>query len=661
MSRPVIDNSSGKRFRIVVLALAAVTFCLYLPVTRYEFVNYDDPDYVTANIVVQKGMTAEGLKWAFTRLHGERTYWHPLTWLSHMLDCQLFGVKPGAHHVVNVLFHVMNSVLLLWVLSQMTGAFWRSAVVAAIFALHPLQVETVAWVTERKNLLSTLFWLLTMAAYVKYVRTKKPFSYIVCLLLFASGLMSKPTLVTLPFILLLLDAWPLDRYPRAKPWREQARSAIKLAAEKVPFFILSLVSSWITFMAHEQIGMKQEIHGVPLVYRFQNAVVCYAQYLKKIFFPFDLAIVYPHPGVWPAAKVYTAAVVLAAITVIVALQWNKRRYLGVGWFWFLGVLVPAIGIVQVGYQAMADRFAYVPMVGVLIMLSWAATEILSAARAKRITIIAFASATVIYLVIGTALQLPYWKDSEALFTRSLQVTKRNYVAHYDLALALLDKERLDEAEYHAREASRIQPKQYEPLVLLGLINESQKNFPAAISNLDRALALNPSNTTVRASRAKALLKSGRLADAKGEFLTLTQVDPNNADHHAYLGEIFTAEKNPGAAIEQYRQGLTMKPDWAAGLNNLAWLLATSPEAKYRNGTEAVQLAERACELTRNNEPMYVGTLAAAYAEAGRFADAVATAKRAEALANEKGLPELAQRNGELTELYEAGKPFHENP
>lgn len=649
-------SSSTRRLILASAAIALLVAAVYWPITRYGFINYDDPDYVSDNRIIERGLTGDGLKWAFGRLHGERTYWHPLTWVSHMLDCQIFGVNPGAHHAINLVFHIINSMLVLLAFHQMTGAFWRSAIVAAIFALHPLQVQSVAWITERKNLLSTVFWLLATMSYVKYARSKNLACYAGSLALFALGLMSKPAVVTLPFVLLLLDFWPLDRI---QP-RERFRQLGKLALEKAPFFILSAASSWMTFAAHERIGMRQEIHGLSLLYRLQNAVVSYARYLKKIFLPNDLAIVYPHPGIWPAERVIAAAVLLAIITLIVVLQWKRRRYLATGWFWFLGVLVPAIGIIQVGYQAMADRFAYVATIGVLIMLAWTAAEILNAISAKRAVAATLIGATLVYLIIGTVSEVRHWKDSETLFTRALEVTSRNYVAHHNLAFALLEKGKKTEAETHAHKALAIYPKRPEPYLLLGLINEAQGNQLSAISNFTRSLEFNPNDSLARKGLAMALLKNGQAAEAKLQFLKLSDKRSDPAVH-AYLGQIFTAEKNHGAALEQYRQALPLAPRWADLLNNLAWLLATSPDAQVRNGGEAVRFAEQACELTTNNVPMFIGTLAAAYAEAGRFPDAIATAQRAQKLAAEKNLPDLAQRNAELLKLYEAQTPFHEPP
>ena len=650
---------TSRRTTLVAAGLALLIALVYYPVLRFDFVSYDDPDYVTENRIVQRGFSVEGLKWAFGRVSGERTYWHPLTWMSHMLDIHLFGVNPHWHHAVNVLFHIANSILLLVFLSNLTGAFWPSAAVAAIFAVHPLQVETVAWVTERKNLLSTLFWLLASGAYVKFARTKNSGPYLGSLALFACAIMSKPAVVAFPCALLLLDFWPLKRFPLGSPGGGRIKAAGSLLLEKLPFFALSAASSLITMLAHKRIGIQAETYELPLMLRIQNALVSYARYLKKILFPSDLGLIYPHPRTWPMESVLIASLVMIVITIFVLAQLKRRPYLGVGWFWFVGVIVPAIGLVQVGYQAMADRFAYVPIIGILIMIAWAAADLLTARHARPLAAGMLLVGAVVYFGGVSLSQVRYWRDSETLYRRAIAVTERNYLAELNLAITLFRKGNADEAEFHARQAVQAHDKDYSPYVLLGSVNLQRTNFPAAISNYSRALALNPNATYARFLLAGALLNGGHLPQAKEQFLALSAVEQYKPEVHASLGEIFTAEKNATEAMHHYRGALKLRPDWPVVLNNMAWLLATNPDAQLRDGAEAVRLAERACELTRNEVPMFVGTLAAGYAEAGRYSNAVAAAKRAQALAIEKGFPDLAQRNAELLKVYEEQKPFHE--
>ena len=610
----------------------------------FQFINYDDPDYVTSNPVVQRGLSVDGLEWAFGRIHGENTYWHPLAWMSHMIDCELFGVNPGAHHLVNVMFHIGNAILAFLCLYYGTGAFWRSAVVAALFAIHPLQVGTVAWVTERKNLLSALFWFLATLSYLKYVRSRAVFAYIGSLLLFALGLMSKPAIVVFPCALLLLDYWPLGRFPASK-W--------KLLVEKIPFFALSLVSSVVTVMAHEKLGMTQASHGLPLVYRMENGIVSYALYLKKVIWPSDLSILYPHPGVWPRSTVYGAALILLLITLFVA--WKRKPYAITGWLWFLGVLVPALGILQVGYQAMGDRFVYISIIGLFIAIVWSAAEILSNSR-NAVAAAVLSCVSVIYFLAWTGWQLGHWKDSEAIFTRALQLNDRNYVAHYDLALALIDKDRPAEAQPHAERATHLDRRSVEAVGVLGLTLEMQTNLVGAITNYRRAVEMDPHSSGWRRHLGLALLRSGQLAAAREELL---RVPAPGLDVHASLGDIYVAEKNAALARQHYENALKLAPRSAPVLNNLAWLLATHPDSALRDGAEAVRLAELACQETGFNKPVYIGTLAAAYAEAGRFDDAITTAKRARDLALQQDQPDLAARNGELLSLYEQKRAFHE--
>ena len=514
--------------------LAVLIAAVYGRVAGYEFITYDDPAYVTDNAIVKAGLTWEGLKWAFGNLHGEYTYWHPLSWLSHMLDVELFGLNAGAHHLVNAVFHVANSILLFLLFRQMTGAVWRSAVVAALFAVHPLQVDTVAWVTERKNVLSTLFWILTTMAYVRYARgtvtkcASSPlpsppsergegvitaqrdaspylFSYVLVIVLFAVGLMCKPALVTLPFVLLLLDYWPLGRLPSglAGPLALLTTPTFRrLILEKAPLFVLTAVSCWITAAAHKALG-STEAAGLTLGMRIENAIVSYGRYLGKIVWPSDLAIIYPYPEAWPKTTVFITLAVLLLITMVVVRDFRLRPYLPVGWFWFLGVLVPAIGIVQAGPQAMADRFAYVPVIGVFVMLVWTvADELSSEVRRAWVPGLA-ASLAVASCVVITWVQLSHWKNSETVFKQALKVTPGNYVAHVNLAVYHLGRGETNAVVTHATEALRANRESFEPYLYLGKVSELGGDIPGAISNYHRALSIEPKWEPARKALAAA--------------------------------------------------------------------------------------------------------------------------------------------------------------
>ena len=634
------------------MSLAVLVAAVYAPVLGHDFLNYDDPDYVFENPVVKKGLTVAGIKWAFGTLHGEHTYWHPLTWLSHMADVQFFGVNAGAHHLVNVFFHTANAVLLFLLLRQLTGTLWRSAIVAALFALHPLQVDTVAWIAERKNLLTAMLWVLTTLAYVRYARTRKWTAYGMVIALFALGLMCKPVLVTLPCALLLLDYWPLRRI-------ETCVSIYKLLAEKIPLLVLSGVVSAITLAAHAGLGMTQKVAGYSLELRIENALVSYARYFRKVFWPTDLAIAYPHPGQWPLTIVWTSALLLLAITVAVVLNRKQRPYLAIGWFWFLGVLFPAIGILQVGMQAMADRFDYIPIIGLFLMLVWGVSD--WAAQQARPWIPGVAGAlAVVGCIVATSLQLRHWRNSITVFEHALEVTHDNYVAHHNLSVAYAALGRTNEAWAHATEAMRIQPHASAPLLTLAQLCEWRNDLPGAISNYQRFLRLAPTRHETRDSLAFDYLKSGNLEAARAQFLKVIETAPGDADAYRGLAEIHAGLHQPGTAISYYRRALESAPDSAGALNNVAWLLATCPEAQFRDGAQAVQYAERACKLTDYKAAFALGTLAAAYAEAGRFADAVRTAEEARALALKEGNTNISEANAKLLEYYRAGKPFHES-
>src|SRR5882724_3333973 len=481
------------------LLLAVSTFIVFVPVVSYQFVNFDDGDYVSSNLHVQGGLTWENVGWAFNGGHAAN--WHPLTWLSHMLDWEMFGPRAGGHHLVSVILHVLNSVLLFLLLRQVTGALWRSALVAALFALHPLHVESVAWISERKDVLSTFFFMLTIGAYAKYVEGRgevaekqkfgkqraeipeetriqrrqtsvataeggmsvstpkqrnteaakrslqAPIFYLLSLFCFALGLLSKPMLVTVPFLLLLLDYWPLERGVELKFNAIQLRHWKSLVNEKIPFFILAGVSSVVTFIVQRKAGSVWSVADLPLASRIENTAVAYCRYLGKLFWPAKLSVFYPHPGFWPVLVVIFAAVLLVTISVLV-LVLRRLPYLAVGWFWFIGTLVPVIGLVQVGWQSIADRYTYIPYIGIFIILVWLSKKFIRRWSARVIPLTIAGSVVLIVLAMLTRQQVGYWRDSEALFSHSLVVTEHNFVAHHNLGLALVNQGRTDEAITH---------------------------------------------------------------------------------------------------------------------------------------------------------------------------------------------------------------------
>ena len=510
---------------LVMLVLVLATAVVYLQLNNYDFVNFDDDDYVTENRHVQTGLTSGNITWAFTTFHAGN--WHPLTWISHMLDCQLFGLKPGLHHLVNLFFHMANTLLLFLILRRMTNALWQSAFVAALFALHPLHVESVAWVAERKDVLSTFFWMLTMGAYVFYVERRELKRYLLALFFFGLGLMAKPMLVTLPFVLLLLDYWPLRRLQMEKPLaddsvnsekfvkphrkkKERRRSAIRaghvskpekqirqqpaighIILEKVPFFVLSLVSSIVTYMAQQKGGAVRSLQSFPLTTRIANALVSYCGYIGKILWPENLALLYPHSGMPPVWKVIGAVLFLGIITFLIIRTVKRFPWLTVGWLWYLGTLVPVIGLVQVGMQAMADRYTYVPIIGVLIMVAWGVPELLEKWRHRNT---ALATVTVVMLCIFSFVtwkQVGYWQNNTTLFKHTLEKTTNNPIIHYNLGNLLASQGKFDDAIKQFRESIRISPGYAKAHNNLGNALLYQGRLDEAIGSYREALRINP--------------------------------------------------------------------------------------------------------------------------------------------------------------------------
>lgn len=628
---------------LVCLLLAALTFVAYWPVRLHEFINYDDQEYVTQNPQVARGLSWAGLSWAFRTGHSAN--WHPLTWLSHMLDCQLFGLNPAGHHLMNVSLHLANTILLFLVLRLATGAGGRSAFVAGLFALHPLHVESVAWVAERKDLLSTFFGLISLGAYVIYVKRKTSCYYVLSLLFFAFSLMSKPMLVTLPFVLLLLDYWPLRRLAPST-----IRFQLSAIRDKLPFFALSALACAVTL--HVQQAAMRYYQHLPFASRAANAIVACVRYLAKTFWPHDLAIFYPHPVEWPAGYVVAAVFLLALISILVLLNLRQRPYLGVGWFWFCGALVPVLGLVQVGVQSMADRYTYVPLIGIFIMVTWFGVEALRSVRMPDRMVPVLAGTVLLGCVVGTRAQLAHWRNTETVFTHAVSVTRNNWVAHYNLALLALSR-------YQENQRAGIQNQvltaNAEPLPASGA--DGRDYLREVIAQCEATLQIKPEFADPYVTLAKALTEHGEIESARAQLESAIRLAPQNPDAHQNFAEVLNRQGHPKEAVGEYKVALSLKPDWESVLNNLAWLLATCPEASVRDGQEAVRLAEHACTLTGRTNIWFLHTLAAAYAEAGAFTNAVAIATEAQRLAPATGQPDLATTAARRVELYRAGHPL----
>jgi tetratricopeptide (TPR) repeat protein len=592
---------------LLMLVLVLATTAVYLQVKDYDFVGFDDNEYITENSHVRTGLTSENVSWAATAFYAGN--WHPLTWISHMLDCQLFGLKPGLHHLVNLLFHIANTILLFLVLHRMTKGLWQSAFVAAIFAIHPLHVESVAWISERKDVLSTLFWMLTMGAYAFYVEKQEIKKYLLALFFFTLGLMAKPMLVTLPFVLLLLDYWPLRRLETVKPSagehkqsekplkprhekKERRRGAIKrehvnktemrtrqqtplaqIMLEKIPFFVLSLASSVVTYMAQQKGGAMHSLQSVPLSTRIANALVSYSVYIWKMIWPESLAVLYPYPGTLPTWEVVVAVFFLGITTFLIIRNVKRYPYLTTGWLWYLGTLVPVIGLVQVGVQAMADRYTYVPLVGVSIIVAWGVPEFSKKWRHRNAALAMVALITLTILSVVTWRQVGYWKDSVVLFTRAVEVTTNNPTMQNNLGNALEDQGRLDEAIAHYAEALRIDPGLADAYNNIGLALTKLGRPDEAIPNFFKAIGINPSHAAAHYNLGTLLASQGKLDEAIYQFRECVRIKPDYAKAYNNLGNALLFRGKIDEAIGSYQQAVRLKPDYAMARENLQNALA----------------------------------------------------------------------------------------
>jgi tetratricopeptide (TPR) repeat protein len=546
-----------KQKLIVAMLLILATLLVYAPVRDHQFLHFDDDKYVTNDFRIQQGVTWDNLLWGLTAI--EEGLWKPVTLYSHMLDVQLFGLNPAGHLLVNLLFHVLNVLLLFWVLHQATGAVWPSALVAALFALHPLSVESVAWVAERKNVLSTLFWLVTMGAYVGYVRQPSRLRYMGVMGALVLGLMTKPMLVTLPFVLLLMDYWPLGRL--SAEWVEFRKRLPSLVVEKLPFFVPVVAVSAVTIYGAGAAQGLQSLQEISFGTRLGNALLGYGLYLKKMVWPMDLAAIYPlsgsTPSTWP---VVLAAMVLVVITVGVWRRRERSRYLVVGWCWFLGTLVPVNGLLQSGYQAMADRYAYVPMIGIFIMLSWGAVECLRDRGWERKWLAGAVGCVMLALAIVTRVQLSYWQDTTTLFERALRVTSDNYMAHYAMATGLYENGDLKEAVHHLKESVEINPRYFPTQALLGMVLAEEGSFDEAEETLSEALRLGPRFAEPNNGMGFLRVKQGRLGEAVEYFSRALAIEPEMIEAQRNLAGVLGQQGKADEAIELYRRVIQLAPN-----------------------------------------------------------------------------------------------------
>lgn len=698
-----MKKAFDRQFFGAALALAVLTLLAYWPVFRADFVNYDDRGYVTQNEHVQAGVTAAGVKWAFTTdLMGS---WHPLTWLSHMADVQFWGLDPASHHATNLVLHLANVLLVLVLVTRWSAQLWPGLIAAGLFALHPLHVESVAWIAERKDVLSAFFGLLALLAYTRYARLstlnsgpsthfgflRSP-AYWLTFVFLALGLMSKPMLVTWPLLMLLLDWWPLQRVSRLASIFHLPSSKW-LWLEKLPFFILVGAIAWVTLRTQHGSAAVMSLQEFPFSARLANTLHSLFIYLFQFVWPTNLAPFYPFDYALGAGRLILAGLVLVGLSVTVFLTRRSRPELSFGWCWYLVALLPVCGLVQAGWQAHADRYTYLPSVGIGLALGWSLGRVLERVAGKSQFPVVVLVSVALLLAWHTNEQAQLWQNSEKLWRHTLAVTKDNFMAHQGLAEALLEQGQMDAAQEQFETALHIYPRLPSARNNLGVLLTGAGRYEEALAAFAQVLAEQPDFHTVHFNRAEAYERSARPLLAFTEYAlyfghqsqdpevwlrlvrclgqlrqpeelravatAIHKLQPLDPRLVAALATQWQAIGQPAEAVACYDHGLVAVPDSAELHNNLGWLLATHPNARIRDGRRAVTLAEKATELTGHRQPFFIGTLAAAYAEAGQFDQAIATAQKAIDLATAAGQPQIAARNAELLLLYRAGKPYHE--
>ena len=636
VNTPQSRETKGSFKFIICIFLVISTLAVYWQVQDHEFINYDDNRYLTENGHVQLGLTGESIVWAFTTPYASN--WHPMTWLSHMLDYELYGDRPRGHFLTNVLLHITNALLLFMVLFRLTGAIWQSAFVAVLFALHPINVGSVAWAAERKNVLSTLFWLLTMWVYISYANNPSIKKYGWIALFFALGLMSKPMLVTLPFVLLLLDYWPLRRWniQNTNGSIEQTTNSVplsRLILEKIPLLLLVIGSITTTLIVQKIGGSVKSLDVFPMKERFINALVSYLSYLQKMVWPINLSVFYPHPeGALPVWKGVLCGMVLVGITIL-AVKWiRKAPYFAVGWFWYLGTLVPVIGIVQVGAQAMADRYAYVPLIGIFIILAWGISGLLERWDQRKKALPIAAGVVILLLMVATWVQAGHWKNSITLFKHAISVTENQYpsfaVAYDNFGYALAKKGDIREAITHYKTAIKINPNYANTynnfgalLARLGRLKEAITHYKtaikiapnfakvhnnlghalgkkgdidAAINHYKTAIEINPNFAIAYVNLGIAVGKKGDIDTAITYYKTAIKINPNSAEIYNNLGHALGKKGDIDAAITYYKTAIKINPNYANTYNNLGTVLAQQGSLK-----EAINYFQEALRLKPN--------------------------------------------------------------
>jgi len=556
-------DALGRRAEIYIcVLLIAVVVAVYWPVQGYEFLNYDDDVYVTDNYRVLSGLSWDGLRWSFSTFHGAN--WHPLTWLSLMFDAQLFGLNAGGYHWTNVLIHALSTVVLFLVFYRMTGALWRSGIVAVLFGLHPLHVESVAWIAERKDVLSGFFWMVTLWMYAVYAERLGWWRYLLVVLFFVLGLLSKPMVVTLPFVLLLLDYWPLGRYERSSWW--------VLIREKLPLIVLSAASSVITVFAQGKGQAISPLDALPFMRRLANALVSYVVYLRKLFVPVDLAVFYPYPQEFPLYEVLGAFLFLGVITY---LAWRFRKeapYAVTGWLWYLGMLVPVIGLLQVGSQALADRYTYLPLIGIFLLLAWGGNFLVKVLRRLKILMYPAVALLLSVMIFFTSDYLPCWENGITISRRTLQIIGDNSGTYNNLGNALARKGYLDEAVLQYQAALRLKPEYTDAMMNLGNVLLQKAKYSEAIEKYEDVLNIVPGNIKARFNLAIACAAAGDEESAERHYLEIIRNNPSIAPAYNNLGIIYARKDRFEEATRLFRTALMLNDRYEEAQNNLTVVL-----------------------------------------------------------------------------------------
>ncbi len=603
------------KISLICIVLAAATLAAYEGVRSNDFVNFDDDKYITLNEHAQKGLNSESLKWAFTTCY--QGNWHPLTWVSHLIDISVFGIKPAGHHLVSVSFHIANVILLFLILKKMTGAIWPSAFVAVVFGLHPLGVESVAWAAERKNVLSSFFAFLTIWAYLWYSQKPRWQRYIMVVILFMAGLLTKSMLVTLPFVLILLDYWPIGRF-------NSKFSILNSIYEKLPLFAMSAVFCVVTYSAQASAGAATDMVALPIGLRLSNAIVSFVGYIGKVFYPTSLAVLYPlDTNGYPLWETWGCLLLLLLVTTVVILERNRRRFLLTGWLWYLGTLVPVIGLVQVGVQAMADRYMYLPGIGIYIIVAWLAGEAIARLRPPKIVPAAASAVVLVVLLLITRTQIGYWKDSESLFKHALDVTKNNYVMYNNYGESLRRKGRLDEAIENIRQALALNPGWIDAHEKLANILQEKGLYAEAAAEYELVLQANPDKIRARSGYALALLKLKQYDMAFEQFNIVLTADPSQVSALNNLYEAGVESGKPDKALDVISSLQKKNPD-----NYLFCQKAGLLYGIMGNLDAAIEQLEKACRLSDYKAVEPMAFLSQAYAAKKDMKRAIETAQKA---------------------------------